>query len=115
MHPALQGLFAPAVQDLLISSMSLDPVALIKSYRGPVLLIQGDKDLQVSVEDAQRLGQANALAKVVVLPDVNHVLKAISSGARSANLAAYADPSLPIAPGIADAIADVVQSAERRP
>lgn len=115
MHPALQRLFAPAVQDFLISSMSLDPVALLKSYRGPVLLIQGDKDLQVSVEDAQRLGQANASARVVVLPDVNHVLKTISSGARSANLAAYADPSLPIAPGIVEAIADVIQSAALRP
>ncbi|PTT84170.1 alpha/beta hydrolase [Pelomonas sp. HMWF004] len=115
MHPALQGLFAPAVQGFLISNMSLDPAALLKAYRGPVLIIQGDKDLQVGVEDAQRLGQANASAKVVVLPDVNHVLKAVSSSARSANLAAYADPGLPIAPGIADAIVDFVQSAARRP
>lgn len=114
MHPALQGLFAPAVQGFLISIMRLDPVSSLKSYRGPVLIIQGDKDLQVSVEDAQRLGQASPLARVVVLPDVNHVLKTVSSSARSANLAAYADPSLPIAPGIVEAIADLLRSAERK-
>lgn len=113
MHPALQRLFAPAVQDFLISSMRLDPVALIQSYRGPVLLIQGDKDLQVSVEDAQRLGRANASARVVVLADVNHVLKTMASSARAANLAAYADPGLPLAPGIVDAIVDVVQGAQQ--
>ena len=115
MHPALQRLFAPAVQNFLVSTMSLDPATLLKAYSGPVLLVQGNKDLQVSVEDAQRLGRASASAKVVVLPDVNHVLKTVSSGTPGANLAAYADPGLPVATSVVDAIADVVRPGDRRP
>lgn len=110
MHPALQQMFAPAVQDFLISGLSLNPATLLERYRGPVLIIQGDKDLQVGVTDAELLGKANPSAKVAVIPGVNHVLKTIATGTRNANLAAYADPSLPVAPGIADAIADVVQN-----
>ncbi|MEZ5670471.1 MAG: alpha/beta fold hydrolase [Alphaproteobacteria bacterium] len=41
-HPALQQLFAPAVQGFLISLYSYDPAALLAAYDGPVLVVQGD-------------------------------------------------------------------------
>lgn len=110
MHPALQQLFAPVVQGFLISTMKLSPAALIRAYQGPVLVLQGGKDLQVGVEDARRLGQANSRAKVVIFTDVNHVLKAVAGNTRAANYATYADPSLPLAPEVADAIASFVQA-----
>lgn len=47
MHPALQGLFNPAVQGFLISAFSYDPSYLIAGVAKPVLLIQGQRDLQV--------------------------------------------------------------------
>jgi pimeloyl-ACP methyl ester carboxylesterase len=110
MHPALQRLFAPGVQQFLISTMKLSPAALIGAYQGPVLVVQGGKDLQVSVEDARRLGQANARAKVVIFNDVNHVLKAVAGNALAANYATYANPTLPLAPEVADVIVDFVQA-----
>jgi len=113
MHPALNSLFNPAVQGFLISTLSLDPAALISAYRGKILVLQGDSDLQVSVEDAKRLGKANPSAKVVILPNVNHVLKTVNGAGRQKNLAAYADPSLPLAPGVADAVADFVRGGGR--
>jgi hypothetical protein len=39
---------------------------------------------------------------------MNHVLKAVPEGDMAANLAAYGDPSLPLAPGLADAIAEFI-------
>ncbi|MBA3669257.1 MAG: hypothetical protein H0W71_04230 [Sphingomonas sp.] len=44
----------------------------------------------------------------MLLPAVNHVLKIFASDDRAANFAIYADPLLPIAPGVIDAIAGFV-------
>lgn len=68
--------------------------------------------MQVSVADAQRLKQAAPSAKLVLLADTNHVLKTVTSDDRRANLATYADPSLPLAPGVAEAIAGFIASTQ---
>ncbi len=110
LHPALQRLFAPAVQGFLISEIGLDPARLIAAYAGPVAIVQGDSDLQVSVADAQRLKTAAPAASLRILPGVNHVLKAASATDRTANLSTYADPDLPLAPGVVDAVAEFVKT-----
>src|SRR4051794_23179660 len=51
MNPALLPLFAPQVQGFLTEMMAYDPLALVAGFRGPVLIVQGDKDLQVGVGD----------------------------------------------------------------
>jgi len=108
MNPALLPLFAPQVQDFLISLLSADPAALAGKIRLPVLIVQGERDLQVSVADARRLAAADPEARLVLIPDANHVLKSVASNERAANFATYADPALPLAPGIVDAIAGFV-------
>ncbi len=110
-HPALQGLFAPQIQGFLISLFSYDPAELVTRVGRPILILQGGRDIQVSEADARRLSQADPDARLVVLPEVNHVLKAVASDDRGANLATYADPNLPLAPGVADAIAEFVRAA----
>jgi hypothetical protein len=107
-HPALQPLFGPAVQGFLISALAQDPARLVTDYRGPVLVVQGARDLQVSGADAERLKAANPKARLVLLPDVNHVLKTVASDDRAANIATYADPALPLAPALVPAIAEFV-------
>ena len=103
--PALQGLFRPQVQGFLISDMSYDPGRLVAELHKPVLVLQGQRDLQVGEVDARRLKQMDPAAELVLLPDVNHVLKSVPPEDRQANVAAYADPSLPLAAGVVDAIA----------
>ena len=44
-------------------------------------------------------------AQLVILPGVNHVLKTVATTDRAANVATYANPSLPVAPGVVDAVA----------
>lgn len=109
MSPALLPLFRPAVQDFLIDEMSYDPTRLVAAYKGPLLVLQGTTDLQVTPGDARRLADARPGVRLVMLAGVNHVLK-LAPADRTANVAAYADPSLPLAPGVADAIADFVKS-----
>lgn len=103
----LRGLFNAQVQGFLISAFSYDPAALAAATKLPLLIVQGGRDLQVPVADAQRLAAANPAAKLVVLPEMNHVLKDVAEGT-PANLAAYRDPALPLGKGVAEAIADFV-------
>ena len=103
-HPALQQVFAPQVQDYLIAMMALDPVALAAGTRLPMLILQGGNDIQVSLADAAALHAARPDAAYVVLDDVNHVLKAVDSDDRAANIGTYADPNLPIASAVVEAI-----------
>ncbi len=109
-NKTLRNLFHPRHQGFLISLFSYDPVALLATYAGPVLVVQGTSDLQVSLVDAERLANARPGVELAVLPDVNHVLKQAPADDRAANLAAYADPDLPLAQGVAASIADFVKS-----
>lgn len=106
MHPALQGLFNPAVQGFLISAFSYDPRRLLAGYSRPVLVLQGQRDIQVGEADARLLKQAYPQANLVLLPNVNHVLKSVASDELGANIATYADPGLALAAGVVDAVAD---------
>lgn len=107
MHPGLLPLFHPAVQGFLIEMFRQDPAKLAGAVRKPVLIVQGETDLQVSVADARALKGARPDAELLLLPGVNHILKAAPAD-RAANLATYADPSLPLAPGVAEGIAAFV-------
>ena len=106
---AIQPLFHDSVQPFLRDLLSHDPARLAASLDVPFLVINGDKDIQVTVEDAKRLAEAQPKAKLAILPGVNHVLKAVQSDDRAANIATYADPSLPIAPAVVDAVAEFVK------
>lgn len=110
LHPSLQPLFNPAVQGFLRSTFALDPAAMIADIPMPILILQGQKDLQVGSDDAERLGKAAPRAKLVLLPDVNHVLKSIASDETGANLASYGNPSLPVDRRLVDTIAKFVHA-----
>ena len=105
-NPALQALFRPAVQDFLISMFSYEPAKLLAGYAKPVLILRGQRDLQVSERDARLLQQADPDARLVLLPDANHVLKPVATADRQANVAAYLNPDLPLAPGVVGSISE---------
>jgi pimeloyl-ACP methyl ester carboxylesterase len=100
----LNLIFPIPIQRYLISTFQLDPAALAASSQVPVIILQGDNDLQVTPADAERLKAARADARLTILPGVNHVLKQVKTGDRAANYASYADPSLPIASSAVDAV-----------
>ena len=54
----LMTLFRPSVQPYLISWYRYNPQEVIAKLRQPVLILQGDKDVQVSEEDAKLLKQS---------------------------------------------------------
>ena len=69
MHPPLQRLFAPQVQGFLIDALARDPAKLAATLGVPLLIVQGERDLQVSVADAQALAAAQPKARLVADPD----------------------------------------------
>lgn len=88
--------------DFVIPLLINDPLQVVNNVKAPVLILQGDKDLQVSVRDAQFLNEALNRAHhpdytLHVLKDVDHLLKT-NKGA--ANLASYADGSRPLDAGL---------------
>lgn len=107
MPAPLLRLFHPAIQGFLMVMFRQDPAKLAAAYQGPVLILQGDADLQVSVADANALKAARPTAQLVILPGVNHVMR---TGSRdlAETRANYADPSLPLAPGVVETISAFV-------
>jgi pimeloyl-ACP methyl ester carboxylesterase len=107
LHPALQQLFAPAVQDYLISVLNLDPVEAVRRANKQTLIVQGTTDLQVTVADA-RLLNAAPKTRMRLIEGMNHVLKKAPID-REANLATYSDPALPLAPRLVRRIEDFIK------
>jgi pimeloyl-ACP methyl ester carboxylesterase len=109
MNPALLPLFRPQVQDYLIDMFRQDPAKLAASVKVPLMIVQGERDIQVSTADAKALAAAQPKAKLVLVPTMNHVLKDVTSDDRAANMATYRDPSLPVDQTLVDAIVGFVK------
>ncbi len=107
-RPELMSLFRPSVQPYMISWFKYDPAAEIANLEVPVLILQGTTDLQVPVEDAQLLAKAKPDAKLRIFDGMNHVLKEAPLDPQ-ANMAAYSNPELPLAPGFLEEIINFVK------
>lgn len=93
-NPNLLSLFAPQNLLFLSSWMALNPVDEIKKVTIPTLIIQGDKDIQVLISDAENLSKATPDAQFVIVKNMNHVLKTIEKD--EDNLASYMSDNFPI-------------------
>ncbi len=91
----LESLFRTSVQPYLISWFKYDPCKVISEIQVPILLLQGENDLQVTVEDAKKLKEVNLQCKLVVIENMNHILKDAPKDIKG-NLETYSDPKLPI-------------------
>ncbi len=91
----LNNLFKPELQPYLISWNSYDPAAVLAGLDIPVLIIQGERDIQTSTKDAEILAAANPRAELGVIEGMNHVLKKAPKG-RLRNLLTYMKPKLPL-------------------
>jgi pimeloyl-ACP methyl ester carboxylesterase len=111
--PALAVMFRPSVQPYVISWFKYDPAREIATLKVPVLILQGTTDIQVSVNDAKRLAEANPAARLVIVEGMNHVLKDVPSDMPK-QIASYGDPSLPIAPRLVDEMASLINGLKPR-
>lgn len=105
---SLHSLFRPSVQPYLISWFQYQPQQEIAHLQQPLLIVQGDHDLQVTPEDAEKLAAAAPTAQKRILKGMNHVLKSAPLE-RLANLKTYAQPDVPLHPELMPALVDFVR------
>lgn len=103
----LAPLFKPAVQNYLIDLMTYNPARLAAATTLPMLIIQGDNDIQVGIDDARLLAAARPDARLLLIPGINHVWRKAPADPAdpAANAATYRDARIPIDRSVAKAIA----------
>jgi len=92
----LQVIFRPSVQPYLISLFRQDPARAFAALTMPALIIQGNNDIQVSVDDARQLKAAKPDAELALIEGMNHVMRIVPNDVKR-QLASYKDPNLPLA------------------
>lgn len=111
--PALQVIFRPSVQPYLISLFRQQPAAAFARVKVPALIVQGRNDIQVSVQDAQRLKVARPDAELALIEGMNHVLRIVPRDLTQ-QLASYKDPQRPLASELGTRIVDFIAGLPRR-
>ena len=101
-NPFLINVFAKPMQSFWYSWMLLNPAEEIKKLNIPILIINGDKDLQVQIKDAETLHAANSKSKLVIIKNMNHVLKDIQK--EEDNLSSYYSSAFPISEKLIETI-----------
>lgn len=93
--PALMSILRPSVQPFMVSWMKYDPAQEVSKLKARTLIVNGTKDLQVSVQEAQILKEAQPASQLEIIENMNHVLKTVT-GNDLENAKTYNDSKLPI-------------------
>lgn len=93
-NPALAHLFSKQNQPFFITWMAYNPSVEINKLEIPVLIINGTKDLQVKVEEANKLHEAKPDSELVIIESMSHTLKTIEKD--EDNIKSYYSPDYPL-------------------
>jgi len=104
---ALSSIFNIDIQPFLINWMQYNPSDIIANVSIPCLIIIGDKDLQVEVEEAKILNNSAQNSELLIVKNMNHVLVEIK-GDELSNFKSYNNPNLEIAPNVCEKIIDFI-------
>jgi len=105
--PYLSSLFRLSVQPYMISWFRYDPQKEIEKLKKPILIVQGTTDIQVNIDDANRLHSASPDSKLVIIEGMNHILKN-AEAEQTKNIMTYRDPNLPLNNELAKVISDFI-------
>lgn len=105
-NPMLASIFAKPNFPFLRNWMSYNPIDEINKLKIPILLINGTKDIQVSVDDAKALKNANNKSRLKIIENMNHVLKHIEKDADNMN--SYYSPDFKVSSELVKTITEFV-------
>lgn len=103
----LASIFRPSLQYFMYTWMHYNPQTEIAKLKIPVLIINGDKDLQVQVSEAIKLKNANPNAKMTIIKNMNHVFKEVK-GDWNENQETYNNIELPNSPKLSKSISSFI-------
>lgn len=109
--PELASMFNLDTQPFMISWMAYNPNTLISELKIPTLILNGTKDLQVSIEEAKLLANANPDAELKIIDNMNHVLFTIE-GDRLENSKSYGESFRKINPELINSIVGFIKKQE---
>lgn len=89
----LMSLFHPNLQGFVKSFLHIEPKEEISKVKQPILVVIGDTDIQITVDETSNMQQGSAHAELVTIKGMNHVLKPAPLE-MMANMATYQDPNL---------------------
>jgi len=101
-------LFRPSVQPYMISWFKHDPAEYVKNLNVPLMIVQGEKDIQVDMHEAEILKNASQKSTFVIVKNMNHVLKTIQ-GDMNENVASYSNSTLPVNNELVTAIVNFIK------
>ena len=100
---ALSSIFNLEVQAFMANWMQYDPVEEIRKQSVRSLIINGDKDLQVGIPEAELLYSAATKGELVVVKKMNHILVKIE-GDDLENMKSYNQSEIELAEEVTDSI-----------
>ncbi|MGB0949496.1 MAG: alpha/beta hydrolase family protein [Marinirhabdus sp.] len=106
--PGLTSIFRQDIQPFMHSWMQYGPKTEIQKLNMPVLIINGDKDIQVAVSEAELLKEARPGAQLAIIAGMNHIFKEIKGGDIE-NRKSYNQPERPIMPLLVEKIATFIK------
>lgn len=106
--------FRESLQGYLMDVFKYDIKLQLGQYKGKLLVIQGDRDMQATYGDFTILGEMAPDALGAVVPYMNHVLKEVPADVEYNNLA-FSEPAFPIAAGLPELIAHTMGLAIENP
>lgn len=107
--PQLASIFRPSVQPYMISWISKNPQELIANVTVPVLIVNGTTDIQVSVDNAEKLHKANPKSELLIIDGMNHIFKKAPMD-REENIKTYSNPELKNIPELSSAIVKFIKA-----
>ncbi len=105
--PALESIFRYNQQSFMKSWIQYDPSKEISKLEIPILIMQGDKDIQVELAQAEKLKESAPQAEYLIVTNMNHILKEIKGG-RLENHKSYNEPTRKIMPEVLTSITNFV-------
>ncbi|MDG1777933.1 MAG: alpha/beta hydrolase [Flavobacteriaceae bacterium] len=105
----LAAIFNLEIQPFMANWMQYNPVELMKKQEIPTLIISGDKDLQVSIEEAQLLFEAAQNGTLLIVKNMNHVLVKIE-GDDLENMKSYNTTTLQIPEEVSRSMLDFINA-----
>ncbi|MGB3345116.1 MAG: alpha/beta hydrolase [Aequorivita sp.] len=106
--PGLVSIFRKEIQPFIFSWMQYNPQEEIAKLNMPVLIINGDQDIQVQISEAELLKTAKPDAAYKIILGMNHIFKYIQ-GNPLENSKSYNQYDLPVMPELIDTIVKFIK------
>jgi len=107
-NPIFKSLYRTSVQKYIIAWFKYDPSTEISELKIPVLIIGGTTDIQIDVKDAVILSKSNPKSELVIVEDMNHILKEVTTKDRALNFSSYSNPDLALSDQLCKSLIDFI-------